>query len=792
MSSTLYASCAEALELAQSHKDDIEALLDPEVGFAPKLRQICEERLVELANDPDVPAEELAALRMEADTWGLLQAIMPLRKMALPPSPSPQSLLAQNPYTPTAALAQAILKSSKLLMELVVVREWLHEIAPEPVSDPGATNGYWKFTKYQVLQNVRMGKEREGGFVYELDPDAVNRGDGRTLAADDAAYEKALIQALYAYIRAGRLQDAIELCRKAQQPWRAASIRGTYVFQWKALSPEPKDEDAMEDEEDDFTGWKGNQRRTLWKTTCTRAALSPNLPSIERALYAALAPCPQTATQLRAACRTWEDHLWAQVCVMCEEKQSQELSKLKGFWENSSSFISGGDALVESSSPPGHVGAGDVSMRDEDDENHEWEREVKDALLSLRSITVEEGPPADDPYHVSQLHIILNETDFLLEEFAKRLKSGSWDPSAPHYPAMTRFFAHLCLFLQMIDVASPALATQVILEAYLQVLESAGQRELIAMYAGALGDNAIERYAMFLTSLELSADISERKLALTRARGHGLDMERVAIATAERTIEKAFSILPPPKGALPDVLGPQAGPSDGELLLLRSIEWNTFMESTYNVALEQANVILRFFLCHGRIHVAKSLLDSLPKELNTLREPEDQADEFLQYRQFFVVWDALQRVVECQSLEVPHMAKDTKAAWLQDYKVLIEQARDQVTKLLTTEWLLSEEERSNVRDRRQRELVRIRQIYIPVLILRLHNILYDSRRKIPENLKHALLLANIVADARYRLYDDFVPQEGRKLGDYLQAVRKAISAGLEGGGSDPFRVLHTL
>jgi Nuclear pore protein 84 / 107 len=36
---------------------------------------------------------------------------------------------------------------------------------------------------------------------------------------------------------------------------------------------------------------------------------------------------------------------------------------------------------------------------------------------------------------------------------------------------MTRFFAHLCLFLQMIDISVPPLATQVILEAYLRVLE---------------------------------------------------------------------------------------------------------------------------------------------------------------------------------------------------------------------------------------------------------------------------------------------------------------------------------
>lgn len=113
---------------------------------------------------------------------------------------------------------------------------------------------------------------------------------------------------------------------------------------------------------------------------------------------------------------------------------------------------------------------------------------------------------------------------------------------------MTRFFAHLCLFLQLIETPVPPLATQVILEAYLQVLEAAGQRKLIAMYASALGDNAVDRYAMFLTSLELTADAVERKETLVRARDHGLDMHRVAAATAERTIEKAMKVSTFPWG----------------------------------------------------------------------------------------------------------------------------------------------------------------------------------------------------------------------------------------------------
>ena len=83
--------------------------------------------------------------------------------------------------------------------------------------------------------------------------------------------------------------------------------------------------------------------------------------------------------------------------------------------------------------------------------------------------------------------------------------------------------------------------------------------------------------------------------------------------------------------------------------------------------------------------------------------------------------------------------------------------------------------------------------------------LFTSRQLIPEyvgcsfvfskfylfifrNLKRALELVNIVADSRYRLYDDFKGVGGRSLSDYLGAVRQAILGGLENGGSDPFRV----
>ncbi len=68
------------------------------------------------------------------------------------------------------------------------------------------------------------------------------------------------------------------------------------------------------------------------------------------------------------------------------------------------------------------------------------------------------------------------------------------------------------------------------------------------MCAGTLGDNAVERYTLFLTSVTLAVDPSERRTALQRAREHGLDVPRVAIVTAEHTIARALVNLKAAQG----------------------------------------------------------------------------------------------------------------------------------------------------------------------------------------------------------------------------------------------------
>ena len=108
--------------------------------------------------------------------------------------------------------------------------------------------------------------------------------------------------------------------------------------------------------------------------------------------------------------------------------------------------------------------------------------------------------------------------------------------------------------------------------------------------------------------------------------------------------------------------------------------------------------------------MATALLSMLPAELGSISEPEECAMEYLHYRQFFNIWEALARVVECQALELQQMNKDTRSAWLKDYMVclifkfsslvhakfsvqgLVDRAHEQIVKLLTSEWLVNDVE----------------------------------------------------------------------------------------------------
>lgn len=260
---SIYTLFAQVLTLSQQivaqNESVLEALLDPETGFAPRMEKICRDAAQDLEDTISSTAdsstyEELELLKLEANTWSLLQALLPARILSSPirgsPLKSGKKLVKDNPWTSPSNLVGAFLGASPMLGELVVVREWLHDTAPGPKATADIGNGYCRWTKLMLDQKKRTRGISTGGqrgLVDKLDPDAPFRstldiapdvhgptrtpGSGsKTLAPDDLASSRLLNLHLFSLLRAGKLEDACAVARRADSAWLSALMSGGKVW----------------------------------------------------------------------------------------------------------------------------------------------------------------------------------------------------------------------------------------------------------------------------------------------------------------------------------------------------------------------------------------------------------------------------------------------------------------------------------------------------------------------------------------------------------------------------------
>jgi nuclear pore complex protein Nup107 len=87
---------------------------------------------------------------------------------------------------------------------------------------------------------------------------------------------------------------------------------------------------------------------------------------------------------------------------------------------------------------------------DAEEEEDVWRADVEQELQTLAAVQVQEGLGADNPFHISQLHIILDHTDALLDDFASRLRDGAYDPESSEYVLPLPFRYDLVISLSII------------------------------------------------------------------------------------------------------------------------------------------------------------------------------------------------------------------------------------------------------------------------------------------------------------------------------------------------------
>lgn len=792
------ASLADARELTLADRLASASSDDPTpiVGTALRFAQVCSQHAA-TAQGEDTDFRDADGGRiswiLEARTWELIHLVCADRYLYHPESSEGDSTakLSRTYYQTPLAAIQDILEDSRPLRELKIIREWLSSQLP-PVHVAEVRKGYMPFSKNRlkaekrtsVGTNARTGSQKN--VVRNLDPDAEFRGEGKW-DMEDANYAKALHRTLFEYTRAGELEAAFDLARQADQPWRAASLRGAMLFH-QSLGADRGDDEM--DELDQVAGATGNRNRALWKAVCRKLSSNGSLDPFEKALYGSLSGQLQPVL---AVSESWEEHLWAYVNSTFEEQidQAFEEEDLRSWWSQEGGG-NGAVKVVELKVTTATKSSRTTAVNTPT----EAHSQLKDIFERLRG-TEKAGVhlEATNPFRIAQGAVILDEINDLLVHVEGRLDDMQLTIEPKQYAHLLRFFSHLVLYLRLLDRPLPASTCNSILRHYVEVLETAGEDELVAMYASSLEkESAEESYAHFLKSFSTNTSSADRKTALYRAKEHSLDIASVARLVVQIIFAESYpAIVALDTPSVDPIQALQLDLTETEARLISAIDWLTFNEETSADAIFQSNALMRLFLSSGKIHAARVLLQNLPDHLladleNLSGLTYGDKTEYVHYRHFF---DALAGNVRFSEIfanrptaaSAGSVSKMELHSWREALGNVVSTAKTALLEVLTTDWLKldADEQEEEQTSQRLLELARIRQLYIPELVLRLHFMLFDTRDVLSDSLPYVCEdLPVLVADERHKLYLEFVTKEGgNRLREYLEFVRTAKVESLE-------------
>lgn len=520
----------------------------------------------------------------EAASWSLLWFLFGKGNEELPEnlilSPSTSHLEACQ-FTTTDHTAQLCLR----------IVQWLEGLASKaldlenkvrgcPIGSYLPSSGVWQHTQRFLKKG-----STDPSTVQHLDFDAPTR-EAAKLHSDDKKQDESLLEDIWVLLRAGRLEEACQLCRSAGQPWRAATLcpfGGLDQFpSIKALQKNGKNRalQAIELESGIGRQW----RLWKWASYCASEKIAEQGGGrYESAIYAAR--CSNLKCLL-PICADWESACWAMVKSWLDIQVDIELAHLQpGRLENFKNYE---DAIAGS-------GQGDQSMQPSIGPEV-WPSHVRDQLprdlpALLQKLhsgeMVHEAVSRGCKEHHRQIemNLMVGDIAHLLDLIWSWISPSDDDQNVfrPHGdPQMLRFGAHLVLVLRLllVDEVKDTLWEKLmtigdrILHMYAMFLFSKKHEVLVGVYASQLArhlcidlfvhmmelrlnDSVHVKYKLFLSAMEYLPfspgddskgcfeDIIERVLSRSREiKGGKYDEKTSNVAEQHRmqSLQKAMVI----------------------------------------------------------------------------------------------------------------------------------------------------------------------------------------------------------------------------------------------------------
>ncbi|XP_054783533.1 nuclear pore complex protein NUP107 [Prosopis cineraria] len=374
-------------------------------------------------------------------------------------------------------------------------------------------SGVWHHTQRYLKKGTS-----DMNIVRHLDFDAPTR-ENANLLIEDKKQDESLLEDVWTLLRAGRLEEACELCRSAGQSWRAASLcpfGGLQQFpSVDALVKNGKNRTLQAIELE--TGIGHQWHLWKWASYCASEKIAELGGKYEAAVYAV--QCSNLKRML-PLCTDWESACWAMAKSWLDVQVDLEVTRSQAGGEDQlKTFVD----ILEGS--PGHA---DSSLESADaPENWPFQvlnqqpRQISSLLQKLHSgELVHETVTRQCKEQQRQIEMILMVGDIprLLDLMWSWIAPSDDDQSGyrPHAdPQMIRFGAHLVLVLrhlladEMKDAFRDKILTvgDLILNMYAMFLFSKQHEELVGIYASQLARHRCVDLFVHMMELRLNSSV---------------------------------------------------------------------------------------------------------------------------------------------------------------------------------------------------------------------------------------------------------------------------------------------
>ncbi|KAL4313256.1 hypothetical protein GQ457_01G018110 [Hibiscus cannabinus] len=460
----------------------------------------------------------------EAATWSLLCfGLLMTVTIILAVTDEPPEELILSPSTSHIEACQFVANDHSAQLCLRIV-QWLEELASKALdleskvrgSHVGTylpNSGIWHHTQRFLKRGASAANT-----VHHLDFDAPTREHAHQLP-DDKKQDESLLEDVWTLIRAGRLEEACELCRSAGQPWRSATIcpfGGLDLFpSIEALVKNGKNRSLQAIELESGIGHQW--RLWKWASFCASERIfEQNGGKYEIAVYAA--QCSNLKRML-PICTDWETACWAMAKSWLEIQVDLELASSQPGWMEQ--LKSNGDVI--DGSPEGVDGTSQPSAGPESWPLQVLNQQPRDLSALLQKLhsgemvheAVTRG--CKEQQRQIEMNLMLGNIPHLLELIWSWIAPSEDDQniSRPRDPQMIRFGAHIVLVLryilaeQIMDTFREKLMTvgDRILHMYSLFLFSKHHEEFVGIYASQLASHRCIDLFVHMMELRLNSSV---------------------------------------------------------------------------------------------------------------------------------------------------------------------------------------------------------------------------------------------------------------------------------------------